>query len=74
MKTQLADLRAAWAKAPFSARLLAGEYIGPLFDLIEAMIQHMDGHQGAKLQPGLALDSGEFIPASELAKGGHHGN
>lgn len=43
MKNQLADLRAAWAKAPMSARLLAGGYISPLFDLIESMIQHMEG-------------------------------
>lgn len=57
-----------------TARMLGGGYIDPLFDLIEAMIKHMDGHQGGKPQPGIALDSGEFIPASELAKGGHHGN
>lgn len=43
MKNQLADLRAAWAKAPMSARLLAGGYISPLFDLIETMIKHMEG-------------------------------
>lgn len=73
MKNQLADLRAAWAKAPVSARMLAGGYITPLFDLIEAMIQHMEGHQAAKTQPGLALDSGELIPANEL-NGGTHGN
>lgn len=57
-----------------SARMLAGGYIDPLFDLIESMIQHMEGPKGAKPQPGLALDSGEFIPASELAKGGAHGD
>jgi hypothetical protein len=43
MKTQLADLRAAWAKAPMTARMLGGGYIDPLFDLIESMIKHMEG-------------------------------
>lgn len=57
-----------------TARMLGGGYIDPLFDLIEAMIKHMEGGQGAKQQPGIALDSGEFIPASELAKGDTHGN
>jgi hypothetical protein len=57
-----------------TARMLGGGYIDPLFDLIESMIKHMEGGQGAKPAPGLALDSGEFIPASELAKGGSHGH
>lgn len=34
---QLARLRAEWAKAPFTARAVAGPYIGPLLDLLETV-------------------------------------
>jgi hypothetical protein len=72
-----------------TARMLGGGYIDPLFDLIETMIQRLDspkvcpycshevcdckGGQGVKPAAGLALESGEFIPANEL-NGGTHGN
>lgn len=56
-----------------TARMLGGGYIDPLFDLIETMIKHMEGGQGVKPAPGLALESGEFIHANEL-NGGTNGN
>ena len=36
-KIQLANLRAEWAKAPFTAKAVAGAYIPPLLDMIETM-------------------------------------
>lgn len=34
---QIARLRAEWAKAPFTARAVAGPYIGPLLDLLDTL-------------------------------------
>ena len=73
MKHQLAALRAEWAKAPMTARMMAGAYISPLLDLLEAMIHRLEGAERGHQVPGLALESGEFVPANQL-QGGHHGD
>ena len=34
---QIDSLKAEWAKAPFMTKQMAGDYIGPLLDLLETM-------------------------------------
>lgn len=42
IKNQLAQLRAEWAKAPFTAKAVAGAYITPLLDMLETMINRTE--------------------------------
>lgn len=37
VKTKLVNLRAEWAKAPFMTKQMAGAYMGPMLDLLDAM-------------------------------------
>lgn len=43
LKLQLEALRAEWAKAPMTTKLMAGAYMTPMLDLLGAMIVHMEG-------------------------------
>ena len=43
LKLQLEALRAEWAKAPMTTRLMAGAYMTPLLDLLGAMVLHLEG-------------------------------
>lgn len=39
MKNELEKLRVEWAKAPFTAKAVAGAYITPLLDLLQTIIE-----------------------------------
>ena len=43
LKLQLEALRAEWAKAPMTTKLMAGAYMTPLLDLLGDMVLHMEG-------------------------------
>ena len=43
LQIQLAALRAEWAKAPLTAKMMAGAYINPLLDLLERLISKVEG-------------------------------
>lgn len=46
LKSQLLALRAEWAKAPMTTRLMAGAYMEPLLNLLQNIIQTMEANHG----------------------------
>lgn len=46
LKSQLLAIRATWAKAPMTTKLMAGAYMEPLLDLLQNMINTMENTHG----------------------------
>ena len=64
--------REKWEGAPFHVKTMAGAYMEPVLAALDALLRVQVQVQEAKpvqVQAGIALESGEFIPASELNRG-----
>ena len=46
LKSQLAQLRAEWAKAPMTTKLIAGAYMDPLLNLLQSIVNAMEATHG----------------------------
>lgn len=62
--------REKWEGAPFHVKAMAGAYMEPVLAALDALLRvQVQEAKPVQVQAGIALESGEFIPASELNRG-----